>query len=871
MKAHTPMMQQYMLIKQQVQDCLLFYRLGDFYELFFEDAVTASRELELTLTARNSGNNERAPMCGVPHHSATTYINRLIERGYKVAICEQLTDPAESKGLVERDVVRIITPGTVIEDSMLDEKQNTYIAALCMEGGSVGLAGADVSTGEFFVNQYQPNDLPDKLLAEIARITPREMLANEAFLMHVQANDGLRSQFPVPLHARLAGWDEQSAAKAIQKHFHTANFEALGIAGLPQAISAAGALLQYLSETQRNAMAHIQGIRVLKQRPTMLLDAATRMNLEITQTIRGRGRRGSLLGVLDHTCTAMGARHLRAMLDQPLQDKRAINARLDFVDALYNNIMLRDGLCDGLKNMYDIERLGSKIAYGTVNPRDALSLSQACAKLPAIRNLLEGAAEKPVKLLSQQLDTLQDLGEMLATMIVDDPPIGTLEGGMIRAGINEELDKLRDMASHGREWIAQLEAQEREQTGIKNLRINYNRVFGYYIEVTKSNLEQVPYRYTRKQTLANAERFVTPELKQMEEDILGADEKSTKLESQLFQQVRDTLKDQLSRIQATASLLGELDALASLAVVASKNQYVRPKINDSGRIEIIDGRHPVVEKSLSDAFVPNDTHLDMKDGHMLVITGPNMAGKSTYMRQVALITLMAHIGSFVPAKSAEISLVDRIFTRVGASDDLSRGQSTFMVEMSEVANILQNATDRSLIILDEIGRGTATFDGLSIAWAVVEYICKSRLSGAKTLFATHYHELSELEGRLKGVRNYCVAVKEYGDQILFLRKILRGGADKSFGIQVARLAGLPPQVLSRAWEILNLLENADVNRMPTDEILGATGASKPEQVSMLRAPEEEIIDTLKAVDVMNLTPMQALNALEQMKKLAMRC
>lgn len=871
LKAYTPMMQQYLLIKQQVQDCLLFYRLGDFYELFFEDAVTASRELELTLTARNSGNNERAPMCGVPHHSATSYINRLIERGYKVAICEQLTDPAESKGLVERDVVRIITPGTVIEDSMLDEKQNSYIAALCMEGGAVGLAGADVSTGEFFVNQYEQGDLPDKMLAEIARIAPREVLANEAFLMHAQAHEGLRSQFPVPLHARLAGWDEQSAAKAIQKHFHTANFEALGIAGLPQAISAAGALLQYLNETQRNAMAHIQSIRVLRQRPTMLLDAATRMNLEITQTIRGRGRRGSLLGVLDQTSTAMGARHLRAMLDQPLQDKRAINARLDFVDALYQNLMLREGLLDQLKNMYDIERLGSKIAYGTVNPRDAVSLAQACAKLPAIRSLLEEAAEKPLQQLGGRLDTLSDLGGMLAATIVDDPPISTLEGGMIRAGVNEELDKLRDMASHGREWIAALEAQEREQTGIKNLRINYNRVFGYYIEVTKSNLDQVPYRYTRKQTLANCERYVTPELKQMEEDILGADEKSTKLEAQLFQQVRDTLREQLGRIQSTASLLGELDALCSLSCVAAKNQYVRPNINDSGHIEIIDGRHPVVEKTLSDAFVPNDTHLDMKDGHMLIITGPNMAGKSTYMRQVALITLMAHIGSFVPAKSADISLVDRIFTRVGASDDLSRGQSTFMVEMSEVAGILQNATERSLIILDEIGRGTATFDGLSIAWAVVEYICKSRLSGAKTLFATHYHELSELEGRLKGVRNYCVAVKEYGDQILFLRKILRGGADKSFGIQVARLAGLPPQVLTRAWEILTLLENADVNRMPTEEILGGTGANKPQQVSLLRSPQEELVDTLKAVDVMNMTPIQALSALEQIKRLAMRC
>lgn len=869
----TPMMQQYLLIKNQHEDCLLFYRLGDFYELFFEDAITASRELELTLTARNSGNGERAPMCGVPHHSATGYINRLIERGYKVAICEQLTDPAESKGLVERDVVRIITPGTVIEESMLDDKQNNYIAALCLENGTVGLSGADVSTGEFFVNQYGPDELPDKLLAELSRIMPTEILVNEAFLLHVQGHESLRQQFQVPLHARLSGWDAQSAHRVLERHFKTANLEALGIATLPQATAAAGALLQYLNETQRNSLEHIQRIQVLKEQPAMLLDAATRANLEINQTLRGKGRRGSLVGLLDKTATAMGARRLRAMLDQPLQDKAAINARLDAVEELFSSLVLREGLQDQLKNMYDIERLGSRIAYGTVNPRDALSLSQACQKLPAIKTLLLSARSAvQLKSLGKDLDALEDIAQLLSGTLVDDPPISTQEGGIIREGVNTELDRLRDAARHGREWIAELELKEREQTGIKNLRINYNRVFGYYIEVTKSYLDQVPYRYTRKQTLANAERYVTPELKQMEEDILGADEKSTRMEAQIFQNVRDTLKGELHRITRTARMLGELDALCSLAIVAAANGYVRPQLNEQGRIEIIDGRHPVVEKTLSDAFVPNDTHLNMDDSHMLIITGPNMAGKSTYMRQVALITLMAHIGSFVPAKRADISLVDRIFTRVGASDDLSRGQSTFMVEMTEVANILRHATPRSLIILDEIGRGTATFDGLSIAWAVVEYICKSHLSGAKTLFATHYHELSELEGRLKGVCNYSIAVKEYGDQVLFLRKILRGGADKSFGIQVARLAGLPQEVLSRAWDILSLLEDADINRVPTEEILGVPEAEKKvEQLSLIRTPMEELLDAISSIDVMNTSPIRALEELEKLKRLAQRC
>ena len=853
----TPMMRQYLELKEKYSDCLLFFRLGDFYEMFFDDAKTAARELELVLTGRDCGLEERAPMCGVPYHSVDVYINRLIEKGYKVAICEQMEDPALAKGLVERDVIRIITPGTVIEERMLDEGRNNYIVSIHMDGGRIGFAYADVSTGGFFACELEGERALTQLTDELARLQPTQIIAGEGLFLQPLLCKRLSSQYYLERYQDRA-FQTAAARERLLRHFHVASLQGFGCEGLPAAVSAAGALMQYLEETQKNALSHIHTLRMLNRSSYMNLDAATRRNLELTQPLQhGGSRKNTLLYLLDRTKTAMGSRLLRDWIDRPLQNAGAIVRRQEAVAALAADMPARRSLQEQLAGVYDIERLCSRIVYGSINGRDCIALRNSLRAIPAVQQLLQALAADPLREDAAALDPMEDIAALLAAAIAEEPPAGVKDGGVIRDGYNSEVDQLRAIQHGSRQWLADFEAAERERTGIRNLRVGYNRVFGYYIEITKSNLSQAPYEYERKQTLANAERFITPELKQMEEKILGAGERLIALEYELFQAVREALLAVTDRLQHNAALIARLDVYQSFAEVAVSNRYCRPHIREDGVIRIVDGRHPVVERTLREEFVPNDVQLDNAENRLLIITGPNMAGKSTYMRQVALITLMAHIGSFVPAREADIALVDRIFTRVGASDDLSAGQSTFMVEMSEVANILNNATAQSLLILDEIGRGTSTFDGLSIAWSVLEHIADPALCGAKTLFATHYHELTELEGKLPGVKNYRVTVKEMGEDILFLRRIVRGGADRSFGIQVARLAGLPEAVLARARQILADLESADIAR----------GRPEPPQESAVQASlfdasaEETALRMLRELDIDQLTPLDALNRL----------
>ncbi len=853
----TPMMRQYLELKEKYSDCLLFFRLGDFYEMFFDDAKTAARELELVLTGRDCGLEERAPMCGVPYHSVDVYINRLIEKGYKVAICEQMEDPALAKGLVERDVIRIITPGTVIEERMLDEGRNNYIVSIHMDGGRIGFAYADVSTGGFFACELEGERALTQLTDELARLQPTQIIAGEGLFLQPLLSKRLSSQYYLERYQDRA-FQTAAARERLLRHFHVASLQGFGCEGLPAAVSAAGALMQYLEETQKNALSHIHTLRMLNRSSYMNLDAATRRNLELTQPLQhGGSRKNTLLYLLDRTKTAMGSRLLRDWIDRPLQNAGAIVRRQEAVAALAADMPARRSLQEQLAGVYDIERLCSRIVYGSINGRDCIALRNSLRAIPAVQQLLQALAADPLREDAAALDPMEDIAALLAAAIAEEPPAGVKDGGVIRDGYNSEVDQLRAIQHGSRQWLADFEAAERERTGIRNLRVGYNRVFGYYIEITKSNLSQAPYEYERKQTLANAERFITPELKQMEEKILGAGERLIALEYELFQAVREALLAVTDRLQHNAALIARLDVYQSFAEVAVSNRYCRPHIREDGVIRIVDGRHPVVERTLREEFVPNDVQLDNAENRLLIITGPNMAGKSTYMRQVALITLMAHIGSFVPAREADIALVDRIFTRVGASDDLSAGQSTFMVEMSEVANILNNATAQSLLILDEIGRGTSTFDGLSIAWSVLEHIADPALCGAKTLFATHYHELTELEGKLPGVKNYRVTVKEMGEDILFLRRIVRGGADRSFGIQVARLAGLPEAVLARARQILADLESADIAR----------GRPEPPQESAVQASlfdasaEETALRMLRELDIDQLTPLDALNRL----------
>lgn len=874
----TPMMQQYMKTKEEYKDCILFYRLGDFYEMFFDDALTASKELEITLTGKQCGMEERAPMCGVPYHAVDGYLTRLVAKGYKVAICDQVEDPKQAKGLVKREVTRIVTPGTILDAQAIDETKNNYIMCIVYIADRYGVSVADITTGDYFVTE-----LPDggKLKDEIYRFMPSEIICNEAFYMSGLDLEDLKERFHMAVYS-LESWyfDDTACREKLMEHFKVSSLAGLGLSDYDCGVLSAGALLQYLLETQKNDLSHMTRITPYTTGKYMMLDSSTRRNLELCETLREKQKRGSLLWVLDKTKTAMGARMLRKFIEQPLIEKQEILRRLDAVEELKQSAISREEIREYLSPVYDLERLITRITYGTANPRDLTAFAGSLSMLPPIRYLLEEMESSLLKDIYAELDPLEDLCTLVQNAIADEPPLAMKEGGIIRDGYNEEVDTLRRAKSEGKDWLAKLEQDEREKTGIKTLRIKYNKVFGYYLEVTNSYKELVPDYYTRKQTLANAERYITPELKELEDTILGAEDKLYALEYELYCTIRDTIAAEVKRIQTTAKAIASLDVFSSLALVAERNNYVRPKINESGKIDIKDGRHPVVEQMIPNGtFICNDTLLDDKKQRVSIITGPNMAGKSTYMRQAALIVLMAQIGSFVPAAKADIGLVDRIFTRVGASDDLASGQSTFMVEMTEVANILRNATSKSLLILDEIGRGTSTFDGLSIAWAVVEYISDSKLLGAKTLFATHYHELTELEGKIDNVNNYCIAVKEKGDDIVFLRKIVKGGADKSYGIQVAKLAGVPDLVIDRAKEIVEELVNEDITIRVSEIAVGgkdsvAKKKAKPKKYDEMdlaqfslfdTVKDDDVLEELKNIDVGNLTPVDALNTIYRLQ------
>ncbi len=871
----TPMMQQYLETKKEYSDCILFYRLGDFYEMFFEDALTASRELEITLTGKNCGLDEKAPMCGVPYHSVDGYLNKLVSKGYKVAICEQVEDPAASKGLVKREVVRVVTPGTNLNTQSLDDTRNNYIMCVVYIADRYAVSVADVTTGEYLVTELEDSGT---LFDEIYKFMPSEIICNEAFYMSGVDLEDLKDRLGIAIYS-LEPWyfDDGICEKSLKEHFHVSTMEGLGLADQSCGVIGAGALLQYLIETQRTGLSHLTRLRCYTTGKYMFLDSSTRRNLELCETLREKRKRGSLLWVLDKTKTAMGARTLRKFIEQPLIDKDLIEQRLAAVAELKESAISREEIREYLGSVYDLERLVGKISYKTANPRDMTAFRNSLAMLPHIKYLLKDMKSPLLAELYRGFDPLEDLCALIGQALCDDPPIAMKEGGIIREGYHEEVDRLRNAKSEGKNWLAKLEAEEREKTGIKNLRVRYNKVFGYYLEVTNSFKNLVPDYYTRKQTLANAERYIIPRLKELEDTILGAEDKLYALEYQLYCEMRDTVENELLRIQNTARIVALIDVFASLALTAERGNYTRPKLNEKGTISIKEGRHPVVELMITHhTFIANDTYLDDKKNRISIITGPNMAGKSTYMRQTALIVLMAQIGSFVPALEADIGIVDRIFTRVGASDDLASGQSTFMVEMTEVANILRNATRKSLLILDEIGRGTSTFDGLSIAWAVVEHISNSKLLGAKTLFATHYHELTELEGKIDNVNNYCIAVKEKGDDIVFLRKIVKGGADKSYGIQVAKLAGVPDSVISRAKEIVEELLHADITTRIKDiaassQHMGKAAAKKLDEVDLAQislfdtVKDDDVLEELKNLDLGNLTPIDALNTLYRLQ------
>lgn len=870
----SPMMVHYCQTKCAYKDSILFYRLGDFYEMFFEDAKTVSRELELTLTGKDCGLSERAPMCGIPYHAAETYINRLIDKGYKVAICEQVEDPKTAKGIVKREVTRVVTPGTNLNMQELDEGKNNYLMAIVCVGDHFGVSTADITTGDCYVTEI---DEERKLWDEINKFLPAEIICNDAFLVSGVDVDDLRNRLHISVFA-LESWyfGDDLCKQTLLEHFKISSLEGLGLADYDSGVIAAGSLFRYLLDTQKNTMEHMNKIIPYTTDRYMVIDSSSRRNLELVETLREKQKRGSLLWVLDKTKTAMGARMLRSFVEQPLIDADAINERLDAVTELNMQAMLREEIREYLNPVYDLERLVSRISYRSANPRDLLAFKMSLEMIPHIKNLLANFTSPLLVRINEQMDGLEDLYTLLEASITEDPPLAVKEGGIIREGYNEQVDTYRNSKTQGKSWLAQLEAEEKEKTGIRNLKIKYNKVFGYYLEVTNSFKNLVPEYYTRKQTLTNAERYITPKLKELEDMILGAEDKLFALEYDLFCQVREELAAQIPRIQETAKAIAQLDVYASLSVVAQRNNYVRPTVNTKGVIDIKNGRHPVVEKMIkNDMFIANDTYLDNGSKRVSVITGPNMAGKSTYMRQTALIVLMAQIGSFVPAEKAKIGVVDRIFTRVGASDDLASGQSTFMVEMTEVANILRNATAKSLLILDEIGRGTSTFDGLSIAWAVIEHISNTKLLGAKTLFATHYHELTELEGKIPGVNNYCIAVKERGDDIVFLRKIVKGGADKSYGIQVAKLAGVPDSVLDRAKELVDELVHTDITSTFKD-LAENSRKTKPkavhydevdlEQISLFdTVQDQDIIEELKNLDITMLTPMDAMNTLYRLQ------
>ncbi|MBQ9119969.1 MAG: DNA mismatch repair protein MutS [Lachnospiraceae bacterium] len=887
------MMQQYLETKKQYRDCILFYRLGDFYEMFFDDAITVSRELEITLTGKACGLEERAPMCGVPYHAADNYLTRLVEKGYRVAICEQVEDPKLAKGIVKREVIRIVTPGTNLNIQVMDETKNNYLMGVICRDNSYGISTIDISTGDYYVTEV---DSVRKIQDEIYKFAPAEIICNPAFLSCGIDTEDLKGRYRIAI-TELADWyyEQELAEKALKEHFAVNSLAGLGLGDYTVGRQAAGAVLQYLIETQKTALCHLTHITPYVTSRYMVMDTSTRRNLELVETMREKTKRGSLLWVLDKTKTAMGARYLRSCIEQPLIGKEEINDRYDAIEELNNNMITREELREYLNSVYDLERLMGKVSYRSANPRDLTAFASSLSMLPPMKYLLSGCESRELVNIEQEMDPLQDLCALIQAAIIEEPPIVTKEGGIIKEGYNEDVDTLRKAKTEGKDWLAELENREKERTGIKNLRVKFNRVFGYYLEVTNSFQNLVPPEWIRKQTLTNAERYTTPELKELEDRILNAEDKLIALEYELFAEVREKIAAEVARIQQTAKAVARLDMYASLAYVADHNRFVRPQINTQGVIDIKNGRHPVVEKMMADdSFVANDTYLDNEEHRLSIITGPNMAGKSTYMRQTALIVLMAQIGSFVPADAANIGIVDRIFTRVGASDDLASGQSTFMVEMTEVANILRNATKDSLLILDEIGRGTSTFDGLSIAWAVAEHINNPANIGAKTLFATHYHEMTELEGKLPGVNNYCIAVKEAGEDIVFLRKIIPGGADKSYGIQVAKLAGVPRAVLVRAQEIAATLSEKEISekakllanqsaqlenteQTPSESVFAkkSTTVEKSKdkysdgfcQLSLFSGTEHsEVIEELKELDLSRMTPIDAMNKLYELQK-----
>ncbi|MFQ7575592.1 MAG: DNA mismatch repair protein MutS [Lachnospira sp.] len=877
MAEFSPMMQHYLNTKKEYADCILFYRLGDFYEMFFDDAIEVSKELELTLTGKDCGQPERAPMCGIPYHAAEGYINKLVSNGHKVAICEQVEDPKAAKGIVKREVIKVVTPGTNLNSQALDETKNNYLCSIYYQGDVIGFSVADFTTGDFFVTQLKTES---ELIDEINKFVPSEIITNEYFSMSGIDLTFINEKLGITM-SELDNWyfDDDTCKAKLLNHFKLNSLDGLGVTDYPTGLIASGALLTYLYETQKSEMSHIITLSPYTTGKYMIIDSSSRRNLELVETLREKQKKGSLIWVLDKTKTAMGARMLRMFVEQPLINKDEITARQDMIEELNSKTIDREELREYLNPVYDLERLMTRISCKTANPRDLIAFKNSLEMLPHIKNIIKNFESLSFRDCYDKLDDLQDIYNLISASIEDEPPITVRDGGIIKNGFSKEADELRDAKTKGKEWLAQLEERERENTGIKNLKVKYNKVFGYYLEVTNSFKSLVPKEWTRKQTLTNAERYTTDELKHLEDVILGAEDKLNTLEYDLFCQVRDEISNQVIRIQATAKAVAMIDVFTSLSLVSQQNNYVRPKINEKGVIDIKNGRHPVVEKMISnDMFVANDTYLDNAAKRVSIITGPNMAGKSTYMRQTALIVLMAQIGSFVPASSANIGIVDRIFTRVGASDDLASGQSTFMVEMTEVANILRNATVKSLIILDEIGRGTSTFDGLSIAWAVVEHIANTKLLGAKTLFATHYHELTELEGSLNGVNNYCIAVKENGDDIVFLRKIVKGGADKSYGIQVAKLAGVPDAVIERAKELVAELTDADISQKARDiaqyskkiEKLGDSYKKVDElevrQMSLFdTVNNDDIIEEIKQMDISNMTPIDALNVLYKLQ------
>ena len=877
MAEYSPMMQHYLKTKEEYKDCILFYRLGDFYEMFFDDALVVSKELELTLTGKDCGQAERAPMCGIPFHAAETYLNRLVANGHKVAICEQVEDPKQAKGIVKREVIRIVTPGTNLNTQALDETKNNYLMSIVYLGEKIGVSIADFSTGDYFVTELSSGS---ELIDEINKFVPSEIITNEYFSMSGIDLTAVNDKLGITM-STLDSWyfDEDTCIKKLLTHFKVGVLDGLGLKDYTSGTIAAGALLLYLYEMQKGSVDHITSIVPYTTGKYMLIDSSSRRNLELVETMREKQKKGSLLWVLDKTKTAMGARALRSMIEQPLINKEDILKRQAGIEECNNRAIDREEIREYLNPVYDLERIMTKISCKSANPRDLIAFRNSLEMLPHIKKLIGTMRSDLFADCFANLDDLADIYLLISSAIVEEPPITIREAGIIKEGFSKEADELRRAKTEGKEWLAQLEAREKEATGIKNLKVKYNKVFGYYLEVTNSVKDLVPADWVRKQTLTNAERYTTDELKKLEDVILGAEDKLCSLEYDLFNEVRDSIAAEVRRIKSTARAIAEIDVYTALSVVAQQYNYVKPAINEKGIIDIKNGRHPVVEKMIrNDMFVANNTYLDNAKNRISIITGPNMAGKSTYMRQTALIVLMAQIGSFVPAQEANIGIVDRIFTRVGASDDLASGQSTFMVEMTEVANILRNATPKSLLILDEIGRGTSTFDGLSIAWAVVEYIANTKLLGAKTLFATHYHELTELEGTLDGVNNYCIAVKENGDDIVFLRKIIKGGADKSYGIQVAKLAGVPDTVIERAKELVADLSDADISLKARDIAQYSKKQEKlvnsykkvddldVKQMSLFdTVNNDDIIEDIKALDISNMTPIDALNTLYKLQ------